>query len=146
MVVWTIFWFIWTIFAFKLFLLKFFCSFKLFFDACANLQNYKTADVQMNKYCDSLNYTGYDIMSVVQLNNSSDVTNSSNGSGSNKYPPTWTLLQGSDRKMYGAECTGGSCVSLTNTQQGDAGAYTCTADNGVGAPHAANIFLTVQCK
>ena len=90
--------------------------------------------------------TGYDIMSVVQLNNSSDVTNSSNGSGSNKYPPTWTLLQGSDRKMYGAECTGGSCVSLTNTQQGDAGAYTCTADNGVGAPHAANIFLTVQCK
>ncbi|XP_023345967.1 neuronal growth regulator 1 [Eurytemora carolleeae] len=46
--------------------------------------------------------------------------------------------------MYGAECTGGSCVSLTNTQQGDAGAYTCTADNGVGAPHAANIFLTVQ--
>ena len=56
------------------------------------------------------------------------------------------FVQNSDRVLLGSSCAGGSCISVTNVRQADGGAYMCTADNGVGTPHTANIFLTVQCK
>ena len=35
---------------------------------------------------------------------------------------------------------------FNQTDRGDAGAYRCTADNGVGNSATADVFVTVQCE
>ena len=37
-------------------------------------------------------------------------------------------------------------IPLTITGKHDEGGYRCTADNGIGNPSTADVFITVECK
>ena len=43
-------------------------------------------------------------------------------------------------------CHKNSCLNIPSSKKEDAGIYQCSADNGVGDPDKATLYLTVQRK
>ena len=76
------------------------------------------------------------------INETDDVMLSCNSTGNPRPNITWTFQEG----LQESNIRTGETLFLSDVSRDQAGAYGCTADNGVTSPKTVYVHITVNCE